>query len=269
MKPGLLCLAAVLAWNGLARAGEPDANPTVPKPGGTEATRPATDAAKSRLATNLKAGKNQTIVACGTSLTASGCWVKPFQAALERSFPGLTTVVNSGVSGSCSQWLVKNLDEAVIKKKPDTVIIEYGINDCVPRFNYSTEELKTNLEAIVKRILQANPNCEIVLMTMTPGNGPPEGDASYRKNIAAYYQVYRDVAKGHGFSLVDTYPIWKSLMESDKALYQKYCPDTIHESDEGGRKVIVPEVLKTLGIEVKPAEPPGQPDRGNPAGAKP
>jgi acyl-CoA thioesterase-1 len=253
---GILTFAFV--WSaGLAA---PAAEPADVKP------KPA-DGPRSKLAANLKAGKKQTVVACGTSLTASGNWVKPFGAALEKAHPGLTTIVNTGVSGSCSQWLVKNLDDAVLKRKPDTVIIEYGINDCVPRFNYGTDELRKNLDAIVKRIRDELPNCEIVLMTMTPGNGPPEGHASYRKNIGDYYQVYRDVAKAHGFLLVDTYPTWKKLMETDKALYRKYCPDTIHESEEGGRAVIVPAVLKTLGIEAKQDDPAGQPDRDHPKGA--
>ncbi len=268
MKVAALCASLIMVWTAGALAGDAAPKSPAAKPDPAGAADSPKNAVGSKLAANLKAGRKQTIVTCGTSLTANGNWVKPFAAALEKAHPGLTTVVNKGVSGSCSQWLVKNLDDAIVKSKPDTVIIEYGINDCVPRFNYGTDELRKNLDSIVKRIQAALPGCEIVLMTMTPGNGPPEGHASHRKNIGDYYQVYRDVAREHGFLLVDTYPTWKKLMETDQALYRKYCPDTVHESEEGGRMVIVPAVLSTLGIEITQDGPAQQPDRDHPEGAK-
>ena len=109
------------------------------------------------LVSNLKAGKKQTIVAYGTSLTEKGAWVNELQEKLNELFPGQATVLNKGGQGMYSKWGVDNLEERVIKNKPDAVLIEFGINDVVARFNCSVPQAKENLEFMIKRILEQNP----------------------------------------------------------------------------------------------------------------
>lgn len=207
--------------------------------------------AKSAMAVNLEAGKKQVVVACGTSLTANGAWVAQLDAALKAKHPGLATVVNSGGSGQWSQWGVDNLDRLVLQKNPDAVFIEFGINDSVARFKCPVEQSRRNLETLIDRILARNPKCEIVLMTTTPGDQYPEGHFSYRKDIAAYYGMYRDAAARRGLRLVDLYPEWLELERKDKALFLKYVPDTVHPTAEGCEKVVTPAVLRALGIEAE------------------
>ena len=203
---------------------------------------------KSKLITNLESGKKQVVVAYGTSLTANGPWVKQVAAVLEKRYPGLITVINSGGSAQWSQWGVKNLVQRVLQKKPNTVFIEFSINDSVARFKGSVEIARTNLETMIDRILKTNPKCEIILMTMTPGNKYPKDHRSYRKNIEAHYEMYRSVAKQRGHLLIDHYPNWKALQSADKNLFQKYVPDTIHPKTEGCSKVVTPVILDALGI---------------------
>ncbi len=196
------------------------------------------------LAANLKAGKKQTIVAYGTSLTEKGVWVDELQKKLNELFPGKATVLNKGGQGMYSKWGVDNLEERVIKNKPDAVLIEFAINDVVGRFNCSVPQAKENLEFMIKRILEQNPKCEIVLMTTTPGDLP-------RKKIPEYYDVYRSVAKVHKFLLVDMYPQWLVLLNSDKKTYNAYVPDLVHPSPDGCKFVVLPAILRTLGIPVQ------------------
>ncbi len=206
-------------------------------------------AEKSRLVTNLEAGKKQVVVAYGTSLTANGAWVSQMAGALNERFPGLATVIRSGGSGQWSEWGVANLEKRVLQKHPDTVFIEFSINDSVERFKGSVEIAKANLEKMTDAIRKTNPQCEIVLMTMTPGDSYPEGHYSYRKEIEAYYEMYRSVAKAKNFLLIDHYPNWKALQTSDKELYQKYIPDGIHPTALGCARVVTPLILNALGIE--------------------
>jgi hypothetical protein len=42
---------------------------------------------KTRLVQNLEAGKKQTLVTFGTSLTAVGAWVDQLRAVLDQQFP--------------------------------------------------------------------------------------------------------------------------------------------------------------------------------------
>ncbi|OYV05858.1 MAG: hypothetical protein CFE26_09395, partial [Verrucomicrobiales bacterium VVV1] len=203
---------------------------------------------KSRLVTNLEAGKKQVVVAYGTSLTAGGAWVMQMSAVLNERFPGLVTVVNSGGSGQWSEWGVANLDKRVLMKHPDAVFIEFSINDSVERFKGSVEIARANLETMIGSIRKKNPQCEIVLMTMTPGDSYPEGHFSHRKDIEAHYEMYRSVARAGNLLLIDHYPNWKALQARDKELFQKYVRDSVHPTVEGCAKMMTPVILSALGI---------------------
>ena len=202
----------------------------------------------SKLATNLQAGKKQVVVAYGTSLTAGGAWVGQMEGFLGKQYPGLATVINSGGSGQWSEWGVRNLDEKVIREKPDTVFIEFSINDSVERFKGSVEIARANLETMISGILKDNPDCEIILMTMTPGDKYPEGHRSHRKDIAAHYGMYRSVAEQKGLLLIDHYPNWKDLQGKDEMQFLEYVPDTIHPTAAGCAEVVTPTILNALGL---------------------
>ncbi len=209
---------------------------------------PCNGAEKSRLITQLEAGRKQVVVAYGTSLTSDGAWVTQMTGVLNQRFPGLATVINSGASGQWSGWGVTNLENRVLSKQPDTVFIEFAINDCAGHFKGTVEISRNNLETMIDSIQKTNPQCEIILTTMTPGNGFPEGHRSHRKEIEGHYEMYRSVAKARNLTLIDHYPNWKALESRDRALFQKYVPDTIHPTAEGCSKVVTPVILAALGI---------------------
>lgn len=202
-------------------------------------------AEQSRLVANLEAGKKQTVVTYGTSLTGSNPWVSQVRDALDRIYPGKVNVVNSGKGASSSKWGVKALDKFVIAKNPDTVFIEFAINDAFLPYKISLERSRDNLENMIERILEAHPNCEIVLMTMNPPIGV---HLERRPKVEDYYQMYRDVARERGLLLIDHYPKWQKILKNDPELFNKYVPDGIHPKSEGCKNVITPNVLRALGI---------------------
>ena len=87
--------------------------------------------ASSQLAENLRKGKSQHLVVYGTSLCTPqySAWVSQSQALIEAGFPKLCTVTNSAQAGAASNWGLDNIDTRVIALKPDTVLIEFSIND--------------------------------------------------------------------------------------------------------------------------------------------
>ena len=198
--------------------------------------------------TKLSNHQKKIIVAYGTSLTEGGSWVKDLADALDKKYPGLAMVINSGGSGQWSRWGVANLEERVILKKPDVVYIEFAVNDSVARFNGSVEEARQNLNIIINRILECNSKCEIILMTMTPADKHPMGHFSYRLNIADYYEMYREEAKKNQFLLIDHYPNWLALQKSNKKLFEELVPDSIHPTAEGNTQIVTPLILKSLGL---------------------
>lgn len=203
---------------------------------------------KSRLVTNLEAGKKQVVVTYGTSLTSHGAWVKQVSNKLNRKYPGLVTVHNSGGLAKWSDWGVKNLDVKVLKKNPDTVFIEFAINDCVDRFKATVEIAQNNLTHMIDRILEVNPDCEIILMAMNPVTGKW---ARYRSRLPKFYQMYRDVAEKRGFLLIDHYPKWKKILDEEPRLFKKYVPDGLHPGPEGCKEVITPEIIRSLGMKAE------------------
>jgi acyl-CoA thioesterase-1 len=208
---------------------------------------------KSTLVNNLESGKQQRVIAYGTSLTAVGAWVKQLQAALNSSHPGKAKVINSGKGAMWSKWGVDNLDKRVIEKNPDTVLIEFAINDAYLNYKTSVEQAQSNLENMIGRILKVNANCEIVLMVMNPPIGV---HLERRPKIKDYYQMYREAAKARKLLLIDHYPKWEKILNKDPKLFNKYVPDGIHPGAEGCKAVILPNITKALGIEAEQKNPP-------------
>lgn len=195
------------------------------------------------LVKNLDAGKKQHIVCYGTSLTAGGAWVKQLEAALNKRYPGLVAITNSGGSGMASDWGVANLDAKVIKFKPDAVFIEFGVNDSATLKKISVETGRKNLEQMIDRIQKSNPACQVILMTMDPATGVP---LTRRHDLEAYYQNYRDVAKDRGLLLIDLYVPWKALLDKDPKTFADYVPDGVHPTPKGAETIITPGILAAL-----------------------
>lgn len=86
-------------------------------------------------------------------------------------------------------------------------------------------------------------------MTMTPGTRYPKGHRSYRKAVAAHYEMYRSVAKQRELLLIDHYPNWKNLQRKDEKQFLEYVPDTIHPTATGCAKVMTPVILNALGLQ--------------------
>lgn len=217
----------------------------------------AAPASRSRLVRNLEAGKPQRVVIFGTSLSKGGAWVTQLQAALEARFPGLVTFVNGAKGGQNSRWGLANVDQNVVAAKPDTVFVEFAINDSVARFDLSQAESRKNLEAILGRIRQALPDCEIVLQIMNPAFGKQPGEPSYRRDQDAYQQIYRDVGRAQGLLVIDHSIEWKALAAKEgEATVLKYINDGVHPNVEGYRRFVTPTLLRALGLPEKtPVQP--------------
>lgn len=201
---------------------------------------------------NLNLGKKQTVVTFGTSLTKVGAWVAQLDTVLNEQYLGKATVINGAQGGANSKWGCSALDEKVLKHNPDTVFIEFAINDAVESRGLSVRQSRKNLNEMIDRILKLNSECEIILMTM---NIPVGHTGIVRPNINAYYQMYRDVAKERRFQLIDHVKVWGKLLSENPGTYLKYVPDGIHPMYEGALNIILPTISKSIGMK------PGKPER--------
>jgi acyl-CoA thioesterase I len=183
----------------------------------------------------LAAGKKQTVVAYGTSLTQSGYWVKAIELWLNEKYPGQATVINSGGPGQNSNWGVQQLQHAVLSHQPDLVFVEFSVNDAHSRFKLTTDQAAVNLDKIVEGIHKQNPQAAIVLETMNAVWDSPVGRKaeSDRPQLEAFNDVYRKYAKEHQLPLIDNYPAWLRLRQADPERYKKLIPDGSHPNKDG------------------------------------
>lgn len=207
----------------------------------------------SQLIDNLKAGKDQTVVVYGTSLTAGGEWTKALKAWLETVNPkAKVTFINGGQSGKNSIVGLEKLDEVVIAKKPDTVLIEFAVNDAGRHAGkpvaVTQEQSGKNLGEMIDRIRKALPGTEILIQTMNPAWDAPNGNrsGSIRPELASYYEVYRKVAAERGLKLIDHNKNWEAIRQKDQAEFENLVKDGVHPTKEASVKVTFPEVKKAL-----------------------
>ena len=199
---------------------------------------------------NLLAGKKQTVIVYGTSLTINGAWAKAVGDYFENQFPGQVTFVNSAKAGMHSDWGVENLQERVLSKKPDLVFIEFSMNDAATQNNVSMEKSQANLDNMVGALRKQNPQVDIVLQTMDVAwdspKTPEKKYGSQRPNLEAYYEVYRRYAHEHDLPLVDNYPNWLKLQKEKPEEYQRMVSDGIHPHSGPSMAVTWPAVEALL-----------------------
>jgi lysophospholipase L1-like esterase len=209
----------------------------------------------SQLIKNLRAGQSQTVVAYGTSLTASA-WPSQLGAWLDSQFPGQAQVINRGRPFMASQNeepyfdALEQLGEMVLSQNPDTVFLEFAMNDALEEFHISPQQLHDNLNTMIDRILADGPQREIILMTMNPAWTPPNdlSGQSYRANLPEYYQANRDVAAQRSLLLIDHYANWIDLRDSNPNLFKQYIPDGTHPTSAALMQTVTPEIIQALTI---------------------
>lgn len=201
---------------------------------------------QTKLIQNLQAGKKQVLVIYGTSLSVYRggiAWVNALSPQLNSEYHNQLTVYDAAKSAMWSTWGVQHLEDSVIKKKPDAVLMEFSMNDAFLPYKTSPDLARLNLNYMIDRIKLANPNCEVILQIM---NIPINKNADLRPDLEAYFQVYRDVANKRGLLLIDHSYYWKKILEKGKEEYLKYVPDGIHPDEKSGRDLIAPYIIKQL-----------------------
>jgi lysophospholipase L1-like esterase len=200
------------------------------------------------LIQNLEAGQRQTIVAYGTSLTANATWVAALQEFFETRYPSQATVLNRGQGAASSKWGLKYLPEQVIQNTPNTLFLEFAINDAFQPYQISVEDSRQNLRKMLNRVLRVSPNCEIVLLLLSEPHGVHR---KLRPDWELYYSVYREVARERGLLLIDLTAAWKPLAR-DPLRLDAYFPDGIHLSPLADREIVTPGILEALGVSARP-----------------
>lgn len=182
-----------------------------------------------------KAERTRTILFFGNSLTA-GYGLEPdqaFPALIQQKIDSLNLpykVINAGVSGETSAG-GKSRINWLLKQPVDVFVLELGANDGLRGID--PDETYKNLQAIIQKVREKNPEAEIILagMQMPPSMG--------QRYTAAFQKVYADLAKEENVALI---PFLLEGVAGNPELNQG---DGIHPTEEG-QKILARNVWSVM-----------------------
>lgn len=168
-----------------------------------------------------ESGERITVVTLGGSITAGSvtedsknCYSYRTYQWWVNNYPNTkVNYYNMGIGATGSLLGVHRLEDDVLKRKPDFLIVEYAVNDTAQDYQY--------YENIIRRVLISCPETAIIMLFMQNETGWNVQESEIP--IGTYYQLpmisYRDATNPR---LVSGEIKWKDIS-----------PDDIHPNDEG------------------------------------
>ena len=205
-----------------------------------------------RTMAKLMSGEKLRAVVAGDSLTAGAHaserfnippYAPPFPRmtfdAIRLKYPKADIDLTvSGIGGGTSESFIRDgvFDEKVIAPEPDLVLICFGMNDSDhERIGFTDERYRKNNLAMIGRIRDALPDCEILLVSSIYGN-PYTFNSERYESLA---RVLKDIAAenaGRGVAFCDPQAMEKQLLHR-KAFADFMADNMVHPNDFGMRLI--------------------------------
>lgn len=169
-------------------------------------------------------------LSAGFGLSSSQAW--PWLVADRMHAAGLTNfeVTNASQSGGTTAGGLQRLPPH-LKRKVDIFVLELGINDAFR--GVPVAQIQDNLQSIIDRVKQRNPNARIIIAGMEL---PNYNEDDY---VFAFGQIYPDVAAKNSAILI---PYFLEGVGGDPNLNQ---PDRVHPN-AAGQRILAENVWKVL-----------------------
>lgn len=177
-----------------------------------------------KVINRAKNGESLVLGFLGGSITQGSLATKPelCYAALvadwwEKRFPQASfTYVNAGVGGTTSHFGLARVEEDLLSKKPDFVVIEFSVNDD------ANEHFKETYECLIRRILKEDDSPAILLLHNMFYNDGKSAQKEHAQ-VGTYYEL-------PCISILDSvYPqILNGTIER-----REITPDDLHPNDAG------------------------------------
>jgi lysophospholipase L1-like esterase len=180
------------------------------------------------IAAKLKAGEAVNVVFLGGSITVGGASPKGYVTFvvnwLKEQYPKATiNLVNSGISGTGSDFGDRRYDRDVLSKNPDLVLIEFCVND-------GDSDRTESMERMVHKTWLKNPKTDLLIFYTLDkrhmdyykdGKLPPS--ASAHERVAAFYGI---PSLGTAFNAA-------SKILSGEIPWETFSRDGCHPTQEG------------------------------------
>ena len=161
--------------------------------------------------------------------------------------------IGAGIGGNKVYDLYLRMEEDVLSKKPDIVIVYVGVNDVWHKRSYGTgtdaDKFEKFYAALIKK-LQAQ-DCKVVLVTPAAIGERTDFSNELDGDLNSYSNIIRNLAKKNSLPLVD---LRKSFLEYNKLNNPEnkesgiLTSDRVHLNDKGNQFVAEEmwKVIKTL-----------------------
>ena len=152
------------------------------------------------------------MLAYGDSITAGGeasevrlCYQERWVAGLSQEFPGAQLISENGATGGDASYQgVQRLEEKVLSRNPDLVLVAFGMNDLrTPR-----AEFVANLNTIISQI-RSRTQAEVILISTFP----PNPDWIYTSgNSDEIAEATASVAQSAHCAYADVHAVWDQVL---------------------------------------------------------
>jgi len=203
-----------------------------------------------RTLAKLKSGQKITFVAFGDSITAGGEATRPeliywqrWVNYLAKKYPRAEIqAINGATGGDTTANGLARLEEKVLKRQPDLVLIAFGMNDHnIPGFGTPLETFSQNLRTMIDRVREHTP-AEIILVSAFPPN-PKWHFGSHR--MEQYANATKAVAREKNCAYADVYHNWVAIAAAKKP--EDLLGNNINHPNDFGHSIYF-QVLQKLGF---------------------
>jgi acyl-CoA thioesterase I len=163
----------------------------------------------------LRGGGYFKIIAFGDSITVGGeasesdlQFPRLYVRHLLDNFPKASIALENGATGGDTTVNgLERLEEKVLTRQPDLVLIGFGMNDHV--VGITTDQFYDNLTKIVQEI-RSRTGADMILFS----HFAPNPDWHYSNDsVGEYTEVIRKVARENECAYADVYGIWQKVLE--------------------------------------------------------
>lgn len=208
--------------------------------------------------------QNDRVIFVGNSITEAGAYVSYIYLYYMTHFPDRKLIImNGGIGGDKAADIYRRLDYDILAKKPNTLILTFGMND-TGYFEFNNDDAgKTARERIaaslqnyrlIEKRLQQLPGISKILMSSPPydetakipGNMFP-GKSKAMQEVVAFQ---KEAAQKNHWPFVDLfYPMTtlNNVLQQKDSTFTMIGPDRIHPGN-AGHLVMAAIFLKNQGL---------------------
>lgn len=153
----------------------------------------------------------------------------PLKKYLSRDLP----LVNRGIAGTDTKWLLEHLTDQVLALDPDKIFLMIGVNDF--GWGYPIADIVGRISQLISQIRAEAVFTKIYLLSVLPVNASPEFAGTVKvRNNRDIQQLNQDLQVLGGVEFIDLYPL---LLDDQGNLALDYTTDGLHLSQAAYAKL--------------------------------